>query len=413
MAMSKDRNALKSGIFILLTIVAIIAVIVGIKGLSTWSEPKELRAAFFTLKDDVGGLQTGDDVRVGGFKVGTVEKIVVVGAEQENPADARVRVEFTFPKKYLLRHEPMLRIQTGVTGASCLNFESLGKGEKLPPNEEIAGRAGGLSETLAMISQLGEPMRNILGTVDKKTLPAVNDAVAKYGKTAETFTATGEHATKLIDNAHAQVDPAMKKYHTVADRTAEMMVKIRDLFGDTTPDFRTTAANLASISASVDKKLPSIIDRVDGLLVKLDKTVESTNAALEDVKSTAINAKDLTASAKNVITGNRGKLDSMIAGLKTTSDNLKNATAEIRRSPWRLLYKPAPNEMANLNLYDAAREFADGANELNDASLALRDALQNQQVDKESLEKLMKRVMKSFDGFQAVEQKLWTKVKED
>ena len=205
----------------------------------------------------------------------------------------------------------------------------------------------------------------------------------------------------------------MKKYHTVADRTAEMMVKIRDLFGDTTPDFRTTAANLASISASVDKKLPSIIDRVDGLLVKLDKTVESTNAALEDVKSTAINAKDLTASAKNVITGNRGKLDSMIAGLKTTSDNLKNATAEIRRSPWRLLYKPAPNEMANLNLYDAAREFADGANELNDASLALRDALQNQQVDKESLEKLMKRVMKSFDGFQAVEQKLWTKVKED
>ena len=49
MAMSKDRNALKSGLFILVTIVAIIGVIVGIKGLSTWSEPKELRAAFFQI----------------------------------------------------------------------------------------------------------------------------------------------------------------------------------------------------------------------------------------------------------------------------------------------------------------------------------------------------------------------------
>jgi hypothetical protein len=31
--------------------------------------------------------------------------------------------------------------------------------------------------------------------------------------------------------------------------------------------------------------------------------------------------------------------------------------------------------MANLNLYDSARQFADGAGSLNDAALALRDAL--------------------------------------
>jgi hypothetical protein len=68
--------------------------------------------------------------------------------------------------------------------------------------------------------------------------------------------------------------------------------------------------------------------------------------------------------------------------------------------------------MANLNLYDAAREFAEGANDLNDASLALRDALQNQHADKDSVEKLMQRVNKSFDKFQEVEQRLWTRVKE-
>lgn len=410
--MKKDRNALKSGLFILATVAMIIGVVMGIKGITNLSEPKELRAAFFALKDDVGGLQSGDDVRVGGSKVGTVEKIVVVGAEKDDSKDARVRVEFTFPRRYVLHRDAVLRVQEKLTGSSCLNFESLGKGDKIPPNEEIEGRASTLSETLAMVSRVGEPLRNVLGTIEKTTLPAVNDTVSKFGKTAESFTSTGEHATKLVDDARAQVDPAMKKYHTLADRATEMMVKIRDLFGDTTPDFRATMAHLTSITGAIDKKAPGIIDRVDGLLVKLDKTVDSANAALEDIKATATNAKDLTESAKNVIAGNRGKLDTMIASLKAASDNLKNATAEIRRSPWRLLYKPAPNEMANLNLYDAAREFAEGANELNDASLALRDAVQGKHADKETVEKLMLRVNKSFDNFQEVEQKLWVKVKE-
>ena len=411
--MNQNRNALKSGLFILFTLAAVLGVIVGIKGMANWSEPKERRAVSFSLKDDVGGLQPGDDVRVGGFKVGIVEKIEVVGASlKDRQEPARVRVEFTFPRKYVLHRDASLRIQTGVTGSSCLNFESLGRGEALPVNEEIAGRAGGISEMLATLTQLGEPLRNILTVVDRKTLPAVNDTVTKFGKTADSFTTTGNRATELVVDARGVIDPAMKQYMIVTGRTAEMMVKIRDLFGDTTPDFRATAAHLASITGSVDKKAPAILDRVDAILARLDKTVESANAALEDVKSTAANTRELTASAKNLIAGNRGKLDAMIAALKTTGDNLKNATAEIRRSPWRLLYKPAANEMANLNLYDAAREFAEGANELNDASLALRDAIQSKQTDKDSVEKLMTKVNKTFENFQQVEQKLWTKVQE-
>jgi ABC-type transporter Mla subunit MlaD len=269
-----------------------------------------------------------------------------------------------------------------------------------------------LGETLALLAELGAPMQNILNTVDKKTLPVVNDTVSKFGKTADSITTTGDHATQLVDDARGQVKPAMEKYHVLADRAAEAMVKVGAFFGDTTTDFRGTMAHLNSITGSIEKKTPSIVNRVDDLLARLDDTVKSANVALEDVKKTAENARDLTASAKAVIAGNRGKLDSMIASLKTASDNLKNATAEIRRSPWRLLYKPAPNEMANLNLYDAAREFAEGANDLNDASTALRDAVQNGQADKQTVEKMMERVNKSFENFRTVEEKLWSKVKE-
>jgi phage shock protein A len=102
----------------------------------------------------------------------------------------------------------------------------------------------------------------------------------------------------------------------------------------------------------------------------------------------------------------------MIDSLKKAGDNLKNATAEIRRSPWRLLYKPAPNEMANLNIYDSARQFAEGANDLNDAAAALRDSLKNGQAGEEEVKKLMERLEEKFSHFKEVEQKLWTNVKE-
>lgn len=411
--MRRDRNALKSGVFIILTVVLIIAVIVGIKGAENLSEPKDQRAVSFDLKSDVGGLQVGDDVRVGGFKVGTVKEITVVGADQESAKELpRVRVVFSFPKRYLLRRDALLRIQSTVTGQSCLNFEALGTGAKLPANEELAGRAGSLSEVLASLSNLSGPVTHIIDTVDHTTLPAVNTTVSKFGGTADSFKATGDHATQLVDDARAQVPTAMDRYKVVMETANAALGKIRDFFGDSSSDFRSTLTHFASISSTIDQKMPSIVENVDGALKKVNTTVTSANAALEDIKVIAANTRDITGTAKTVIVGNRGKIDSMVTSLKATSKNLEAATVEIRRSPWRLLYKPAPNEMANLNLYDAARQFADGATELNDASLALRDAMKDGKADQATVEKLMAKLNGSFENFQKVENQLWTKVKE-
>ena len=66
--MARDRNELKAGIFIVVSIVLVIGVIVAIKGVGRFIEPRQVRTAVFTLKDDIGGLRVGDDVRVGGLK---------------------------------------------------------------------------------------------------------------------------------------------------------------------------------------------------------------------------------------------------------------------------------------------------------------------------------------------------------
>src|SRR4051794_22400314 len=84
-AMSKKRNALRSGIFIVLSLVLAVAIVIGIKGLDRILDPVDTRTVRFTLQDDLGGLRVGDDVRIGGFKVGQIREIEVVP-----PTDSRL-----------------------------------------------------------------------------------------------------------------------------------------------------------------------------------------------------------------------------------------------------------------------------------------------------------------------------------
>jgi ABC-type transporter Mla subunit MlaD len=151
---------------------------------------------------------------------------------------------------------------------------------------------------------------------------------------------------------------------------------------------------------------------MDTFLKQTNATVEGINGSLGDIKLAITNARHTLGAAREIISGNRSKIENMIASLKTTSDNLKGASEEVRRSPWRLLYKPEPGEIDNLNIFDSARQFADGANNLNDAAGALRDALKQPNPDAEKIKALLKQLDKSFGNFQKVEKELWHSVRE-
>jgi ABC-type transporter Mla subunit MlaD len=190
------------------------------------------------------------------------------------------------------------------------------------------------------------------------------------------------------------------------------MAEVRDLVGDSKPDLRGTIKNLNNATASIKDKLPAMMDKITGLVDKVDATVTTARASLEDVQKTIANARDISATVRSIVVDNRSKIDGMVKALKSTSDNLKETSVEVRHSPWRLLYKPGPDEMANLNLYDSARQFSEGAGSLSDAAQALRDALHDPNIDKAQVQKLIDHLNESFKSFHVAEDKLWTTVKE-
>jgi len=98
--MAKERNAFKAGLFIVVSIALTIAVIVAIRGIGTLLEPDQVRTVTFTLADDIGGLRVGDDVRVGGLKVGIVRSLKI-DTEARPP---RIIATFNMPKRLPLRN---------------------------------------------------------------------------------------------------------------------------------------------------------------------------------------------------------------------------------------------------------------------------------------------------------------------
>jgi ABC-type transporter Mla subunit MlaD len=396
-AMANERNALHAGLFIVISIALIIAIVIGIKGLGRFIEPMQNATVTFTLADNIGGLSRGDEVRVGGAKVGVVRDIEIAPADDGSHV---ISVNFTLPRRFDLRKDATVAIETTVTGVSWLNFTTLGRGDALAAGDALAGKPSSLNQLFEMAPEL----RAAVADVRNITLPKVNDTI-------DTYKQTGVRATELLAAIREKLDGIVAKYHSVADTAIAALGNIRDVFGDTRDDFRTTMRNISLTTGTIKDRLPGMADKVDGFLTKITTAIDSTNVALEDVKQIASNTKDVSQSLRSIIVSNRGKLEQMIASLKTTGDNLKQASAEVRRSPWRLLYQPKPDEVANLNLYDSARQFADGAGNLSDASIALRDALKDPDVDPAQVQKLIEKLDETFARFNEVEQMLWTQVK--
>jgi ABC-type transporter Mla subunit MlaD len=382
---TKNRSELRAGIFIVISVALVVAAVVAIRGVKTVFAHETARRARFELSDDLGGLRVGDDVRVGGFKVGIVRSIDILGLDKgEQPY---IAVRFTMPENYPLTDAAHLSVQSSITGTTVLNFDSLGAGNVLAPDQELTGHPSNFSALFAQIGEAAPGIRQIIETIRTTTLPHINDATAKLPETLASFHQTADHATAAVD-------------------------QVGSVFGDTKSDIRGTMANVHQITDTARTELPGLLGRMNKLIDNATVTIDDAHAAMADIRATAANAKQLTAGARDVIIDNKAKLDGAIAGLKTTGDNLKEATAEIRRNPWRLLYKPGPGEMDNLALYDAARQFSDGANHVDDAVLALRDALNNPSVDKAQVKALVDRLSDAYDHFNGVEQKLWTTVKE-
>ncbi len=196
-----------------------------------------MRQARFKLSDDLGGLRVGDEVRVGGYKIGSVQSVQLVNAEDAKALPELV-VEFSSrapraPRRRAARRaddahrveRPELRVD---------RHRHADRRQRRPrrharPQSRPAGELG---KAAPQIETLVGDAKTVVQGVRTDTMPKVASTVEKAGR---------RHG------------PA-----------GEAMAEVRDMIGPSKTDFHGTVANLNATTGDLRRSCPNCSTRPAG-----------------------------------------------------------------------------------------------------------------------------------------------------
>lgn len=362
----KEHNEIKAGLFVLLAVALLLAVVVWL-GASAWFRKPE-STGWFYAKATSGplGLKEEYAVMYNDVEVGQIVDV------RDQPAEGRTLyvVEFYLPG-FRLRRDANAMVASGLLGRATLAITHLGSEDSEPVDEaNPIAISGGLSETI-------ENFRSITDTAMHELDAKNKDSVLAGIKTVvhELEIASGKIA-EMTTNLAPEMNPGEK--------------------GTIVASLKHTLANLSRTSDTVDRYVQQDLGEV---LVNVRQITTSVLASSRQVEQ--------------ILTTNRGSIDEMIDNMTLVSDNLRAAATEVRRNPWRLLYKPDEAKMESMNIFAAARAFEDGASQL-DSAVTKLEALRGLDLDdpatKEEIQRIRTHLNQSFKQFRKVEEVLWQEI---
>jgi len=398
--MAKDRDNFKAGLFILVGLILALAAIFLLVDFQRWVRAEQTVVVEYGLRDGLKGLAPGADVTLGDRPIGKVTRI------EETTDEGEVRsllVYCEIPGQYTIRQDAVFELVVPTLGSGTrLNITHVGRDAPVyKPGESppIAGALAGSSLTRNLVRDLG-----------------IRDRQRRQ-------------IAELIEAVHADVPEITGRMKRtlghVEPLTEEAQVAMRDV--------REALAEAKALLTKVDRRSEVWMDRFDQITIAADEAVTEVRRQLTDddaaVRRSLFNLRDITAQVKDehltqlrqILDHGRESLQTVrtllraqapvvsrtLANLQLTAEQLKLAAIEVRRSPWRLLYRPDRAELHSDNIYDAARSFALGASALQTAAASLESAASDERVDPQKLREMIDYLQKLFDRFDEVEDKLW------
>jgi len=444
--MPAERNAFKLGLTMILFLVLLIGVLYFLAPTGGGDMTLKVR---FPHNEFTTILKPGGEVACGGYSVGAIRSLDLVEMPDENVGEdllysvATISVESSLG----LRKDCKIVPEGLLLGdGGKLVVLDRGMGEPLRDGDMIDGQTtadvAALTRTLA--AQLNPRDPTSLLTLIKSQLDAT-DAKSLLGKIHRSL----DDVNAVTQNISHEFDPRQKaaliaKLHTIMDRindttrllrdqmdrevdqamaaklhqmldtlqgglqtVAAMLDENREPIASTVTHVRNTSRILEEqIAARIAKEFD--VSEAASLLAKIHVSIDRLGASLADMNA-------ITASSREVMLLNKEQISGMLANFKQTSDHLKAAAKEIRRSPWRLFYQPSIEEAEQANVFDAARSFSEAATRLDDVMVRL------QAVDEatggkafardEQLVKIRDQLQQTFSHFTKAEAALWEQLK--
>ncbi|MDX1682401.1 MAG: hypothetical protein R3336_04710 [Phycisphaeraceae bacterium] len=374
--MREDRDNVKAGFFVVAAIVLGMGIIITLSDVGAlWQRTRKV-SVMFALADGVQGLKEGATVTLGDQPVGKVIKIE--DAVEEDRVVGK-QVTAVIPERYDIAKNAVIELKPPLLGGGTkLNISSVGMGE--PYNyEEDEPIAGGIA-----------PMA----------------AAKQFAREAGIEEAQREQIREIIANVRDATATVKER----APRISEKVEKLVDTVQPMAEDAQAAVAKFRAKSDEWVERVDKITQHTKDLMARADKLMEdkdpAARQAVEDAQAALAKFEQTATDVRSFVTSQRPVIERAIANASLTSDQLKLAAIEIRRSPWRLMYQPTEEELENDNLYDAARSFALAAGAMETTAESVR-VLSERYPDDPRMKKMLNYFDQLFKRFRAVEVELW------
>jgi hypothetical protein len=196
-----------------------------------------------------------------------------------------------------------------------------------------------------------------------------------------------------IDKVMDWAVSATGKFDAVLDDGRAAVSEVRGIVTDNRPRIDDIAVNVQDITRRVREET---VDKINGVLDTGQQGLDRAVSILEKVD--------------REFDGWAPEIREALAGARQTAQQLKLASIEVRRSPWKLLYRPDESELEHELLYEAARSFAMAVSDLRAAAESTERLVSNHGQEIAASPELRKQVgdflTGSLDRYEAAQQKL-------
>lgn len=392
----RQHNEFAAGLFVLIALGAGIAVLIWLGAAEVFSPARGL-AGFFV--DEAGGdvgLEKGSLVIIAGKKMG---KVIRTTYQPENGRTLYLaKLDRSDVKIY---SDGKAHVAAGLVGAGRLVITSRGTPEAGIADEKNPIKiVGGMDQTMGNIAAAAESLKNVAATVEQQlSTDQAGTLLVKIHAILDDLKTASARVTRIAANIATEVELTNKS--SILAKAHQTMDDINQISGDAKPKVEKALTSVVNITAKVEKY-------TDEDIINLLTDLRKSTTKLVDIVA---DFKVVSSTAKDIVVLNRENLDEIIANMKSVSSNLNAAAKEIRRNPWRLLAKPSEKEERTQNIYDAARAFAEGAGQLDDAIVRLKALRQARpagvKADDPELAKIRKHLQETFEKFRTAEDALW------
>jgi len=332
-------------------------------------------------------------------------------------------VTFEIPRDVQLHTDAIVELIAPVFGAgTALRISSVGSEQPYTPDVVLDGQLPTMQLVKDALKEMGirdkqrEQLLQMLANITAITEQLRTDLpeiASKMKSTLDHADASMARVEKLLED----VAPTIRDGLTDA---RQALADVREVIRNVRERYKTWRERVDSITSGIDESVKLVRDIVKDNGPTITKFINDAGAIMVEVREKRLkevekiiakidksmdNFMVSTAELRDLLVSQRPVLERTLANAQLASDQLKLATIEIRRSPWRLLYVPKDEELETDNLYDAARAFALAAGTLDAASQELRAVVEKTPDNKAEIERQIKHLELLFERFEDAEQR--------